>query len=670
MMTRLPQWKKGLCLVYGRCSKDTQEGSLDDQYREIEAVGREAGLRSLRDPFEDDGERGHNEDRPGLQAIMEYVRTHPNPARYNDDFIPILVYNVSRFGRFDDEKKIFFYLVSIERYGYEFYSVQDGIRSRGNIADFIQLIIRSQQAYQYTLDLSAYGIRTGCSLADKGWWPGGTAPYAFDRMTHGPDGKPRYRYVTRADKSVEKHTPDGTFLDRLAPIQDHGRVRSPYSDKMPSEKVRLVPDPELAKIARMIFEWFVMEGLGLKKIAAKLNQMGVPAPRGRRWLKSTIRGILMNPAYKGALVYGRRCDGRHHDVRFERGPQGFVARMTRRDVAQRDFVHRPIDQCVLVENCHEAIIPAELWEGAQNKLALRKKGQLGTRGKGARGSSYLLTGDGLMKCVHCGYHYHGSTDRTSKIRYYQDGGYHMGGKEVCKLTLVRADDLEGIVLDAIRQTALGEANPLGGTEADLAAEIERELEASTVPLEPRDSERDALEEKLVALRQKRAEAERFEKEFGAAAADLVKRIREEEQGLIGQLAAKRSGGRARLSQQERRELALAAARYRFNLQAVLEHGSPEERKRFVRDFVAAIEVDGQKRKIRIGLYGGGNSSLRVVPPRGHGPKGNPRCPWRARRVGGAVRAARRGCRLLRSRRSRHALRASCRPRRSLLRSRG
>jgi len=617
-MNGVPKWRQGRCLVYGRCSKSTQDASLGDQYEGIDAFRREASLAPLREPFEDDGERGHDEDRPGLRAVLDYVKAHPNRVKYNEDFIPILVYDVSRFGRFDDPKKFMWYATEVERCGYEFYSVNDRIRSRGNIADFIQLIVRGEQAYAFTLNLSNYGIRTGCSLAAKGFWPGGNPPYAMDRITFGPDGQPRYRYVTRADKAVEKRTLDGKLVDTFAPINDRGTLRSAYSDKLKSEKVKLAPNEELRKIVAMIFQWFVAEGWGIKRIAAKLNQMQVAPPRERRWLKGSVRGILKNPAYKGALVYGRRSDGKHHDFTIEKGPQGFVPNITPRDVAQREFVHRKIEDCVVVESCHEAIVSAETWDAAQKKFALRKKGDLGVRGKGARGSAYLLTGDGLMKCVRCGYHFHGSTDRTSKIRYYQDGGYHMGGREVCDMTLVRADELERMVLEAVRNAALGEAGgKLFDSEFDLVRAIEEELASQGAALERPDPERDALLEKLTTLRQKREDAERFEKEFGAAASDLVRKIRGEEEAVQRELAARPASGPVALSREERRRLAIEIARERLDLKAALENGSTEERKRFVRNYVASVEVDGRARKIRIAVYGGGgNSSLRVVPPTG------------------------------------------------------
>ena len=624
MKSNQPSWTKGSCLVYGRCSTEGQDASLADQYQTIERFVGEAGLKPIVPPFEDDGRRGSDEERPGLRSVLDYVRTHPNQVRANADYIPIIVYNVARFGRFDDPKKLFHHFHEIERHGYEFYSVMEGLRSRGNIADFIQLIIRGEQAYSFTMDLSEYGIRTGCSLAEKGFWPGGIAPFGYDRMTFGADGQARYRYVTHADKTVQKYAPDGTLLDTFAPVHDKGKFRSAYSDKLRSEKVKLVPNPTQAGYVSQIFEWFVREGWGLKKIARALNRKGVPAPRGRNWFQGSVRGILRNPAYKGALVYGRRSDGKHHDVRFEKAGTGFVPKMTPRDVARREFVHRPLSECVMVEGCHEPVVTREVWDLSQKKFELRRHGDLGSRGKGARGSGYLLSGDGLMKCVNCGYHFHGSTDRKSKIRYYLDGGYHTGGKEICDMTIVAASEVEQYVLNLIETLAFGGRKPLFADEEDLARELERELENQSTGLERPDPEREALEEKLLQVRRKREEAEKFEREFGQVASGLVSRLREDETELERQIAEKESLSATPMTPGERRSLAKEIARYKIDLKVLIDEGSPEEKKHFIRNFIASIEVDGKNRKIKVGYYDPGEDvALRVMPPTGLEPVSRP-----------------------------------------------
>ena len=452
MLENSRKWKGNGCLVYTRCSKETQDLSLAEQDAGIGAVRQAAGLSDVLAKCEDDARRGHDESRPGLRAVLSYVKAHPNPVRNNSDFIPILVYDLARFGRFDDPKKIFAYFVEVERYGYEFYSVTENIRSRGNIADFVQAIVKSEQAYDYSVTLSRYGLRTGCSLAEKGWWPGGAAPYGFDRMTYGPDGKPKYRYATLPDKTVEKRTPDGTLVESIPPIKDRGRVRSAYSDKIKTDKVKLVRGrEELVKVVVLIFEKFVKERWGLRQIAAYLNAQGIRPPRGRYWLHSTVRSLIKNPAYKGALVYGRRSDGKHHWLTIQKQGDNYVPLIERKDVPGRTFVHRTEDECIVDKENHEALVEKAVWEMAQEIMRSQKTGR--RSGQGMK-SAYLLSGDGLIKCALCGYRMQGDLDRRNKIRRYVDGGYHMGGTTVCRCYMVPAQPLEDWIVGQIQDRIL------------------------------------------------------------------------------------------------------------------------------------------------------------------------------------------------------------------------
>lgn len=70
---------------------------------------------------------------------------------------------------------------------------------------------------------------------------------------------------------------------------------------------------------------FVEENASPYEIASRLNAMGIPSPRGKRWSKQTVKRILANSAYAGNL-YIRRCDAR--DVKFNkyRPPEERVSR--------------------------------------------------------------------------------------------------------------------------------------------------------------------------------------------------------------------------------------------------------------------------------------------------------------------------------------------------------
>ncbi len=603
MLENSRKWKGSGCLVYTRCSKETQDLSLAEQEVGIGGIRQPLGLPDVLAKFEDDAKRGHDESRPGLRAILGYVKSHPNPVRNNSDFIPILVYDLARFGRFDDPKKIFAYFVEVERYGYEFYSVSEKIRSRGSIADFVQAIVKSEQAYDYSVTLSKYGLRTGCSLAEKGWWPGGSAPYAFDRMSYGPDGKPKYRYATLPDKTVEKRTPDGTLVESIPPIKDRGRVRSAYSDKIKTDKVKLVPgDPKRGAVVRLIFEKFVKDGWGLKRIAAWLNAQGFRPPRGRHWLHTTVRSILLNPAYMGALVYGRRSDGKHHWLTIQKQGDGYVPVIERKDVPGRSSVHRGIDECIVDEDNHEALVERALWDKAQELLLSHKHGE--RPGLGVK-SIYLLSGDGLMKCAHCGYRFQGDTDRRNKIRRYIDGGYHMGGKDVCIFTMVPAEALETWVVDQIQARILDGRAALFASREDLEGAIEQALLAGRDASPPKDDEINELERKLTERKDKVSMVfSNVSPENLPLLNEHLGRLRQEIEALEGELRALRVATRAEdIVTRDLKALAREAAGYLVNLREVMEDGSPDEKKRFIRAFVGEILVDAKKREVRVGFFG-------------------------------------------------------------------
>jgi site-specific DNA recombinase len=59
-----------------------------------------------------------------------------------------------------------------------------------------------------------------------------------------------------------------------------------------------------AAIVRQMFAWYLQRGATLGSIARRLIESGVPTPTGKSdWSRSTIRGILKNPAYIGE-AYG------------------------------------------------------------------------------------------------------------------------------------------------------------------------------------------------------------------------------------------------------------------------------------------------------------------------------------------------------------------------------
>lgn len=69
----------------------------------------------------------------------------------------------------------------------------------------------------------------------------------------------------------------------------------------------LIPNPDEAPIVKNIFEWFTNENLSARKIAERLDAMGIPTYTGSpEWSGATIKTILTNPTYIGKVKWNDR----------------------------------------------------------------------------------------------------------------------------------------------------------------------------------------------------------------------------------------------------------------------------------------------------------------------------------------------------------------------------
>jgi site-specific DNA recombinase len=146
--------------------------------------------------------------------------------------------------------------------------------------------------------------------------------------------------------------------------------------------------PEEAEIVREIFHFYVEEVVSCQEIAARLTERQVPTRSGcQQWSPSTIRGMLRNETYAGIW----------HDNKRKRGKG-----------------RNPQESWVPV--AVPPIIPRELWEAAQERIATNRE-RLRRRPK----YSYLLSG--ILSCGSCGRAFIGMTsvpghDRRPKAYHY------------------------------------------------------------------------------------------------------------------------------------------------------------------------------------------------------------------------------------------------------------
>jgi DNA invertase Pin-like site-specific DNA recombinase len=143
-------------------------------------------------------------------------------------------------------------------------------------------------------------------------------------------------------------------------------------------------DEDEAEIVRRIFREYAA-GASPVTIARRLNEDGVPGPRGHDWRATTIRpdhkrgnGMLVNRLYVGELVHNRTSkvvEPRSRTVRIRPNPPA---------------------EWVIETVSHLRIIPQDLWEKVQAILEQHRV----VRPETARRPKHLLSGLGV--CGSCG----------------------------------------------------------------------------------------------------------------------------------------------------------------------------------------------------------------------------------------------------------------------------
>lgn len=236
-------------------------------------------------------------------------------------------------------------------------------------------------------------------------------------------------------------------------------------DTSPADPAR----PDLgskAEILRSMFTWAV-DGVGLHAITRRLNDLGLPGPRGSVWHRNTVQKIMRNESYAGTLYLHKHDKRGVRHNRF-RPPEERVAAKI-----------RPKDEWIPISV--PPLVDHEIWLEAQQQLAQRRMHQ-----SGAATRDYLLSG--LVRCGLCGATVHGSTGVTNGKRYswYICTARSPGlvSKPKCMLPHLRAEPLEDAVWTKVLGWALSPETLTNDlqmqTETAASVTAEREMTASAL----------------------------------------------------------------------------------------------------------------------------------------------------------------------------------------------
>jgi DNA invertase Pin-like site-specific DNA recombinase len=257
-------------VAYVRMSTDHQKYSTENQLDVIRSYATARGLTILR-VFEDSGRSGLRLDgREALQALMAEVQS----GRAN--FKAILVYDVSRWGRFQDADEGAYHEHVCSRAGIRVHYCGEQFENDGSIGSNLLKTVKRVMAGEYSRELSVKVFAGQCRLVELGYRQGGAAGYGLRRVLIDEDGNPKGELSRGEQKSIQ------------------------------TDRVILVPGPaDEQRVVQRMYTMFVDEGRLEREIAETLNAEGCRTDLGRPWTRATVHQVLTNEKYIGNNVFNK-----------------------------------------------------------------------------------------------------------------------------------------------------------------------------------------------------------------------------------------------------------------------------------------------------------------------------------------------------------------------------
>lgn len=255
---------------YVRMSTEHQKYSTDNQSSAIRKYAEQRGYDIVR-TYADEGKSGLNiGGRPGLQKLLEDVEAGVA------DFEALLVYDVSRWGRFQDPDEAASYELRCRRAGVHVHYCAEQFENDGSIGSSIIKTVKRAMAGEYSRELSVKVFAGQANLIRLGYRQGGPAGFGLRRMLVDQEGR-------------EKG------------LLGHGEHKSITTDR-----VILVPGPEEeVEIVRDVYRQFVEAGRSEQEIADRLNESGILTDLGRPWSRGSVHQLLINEKYIGNNVWAK-----------------------------------------------------------------------------------------------------------------------------------------------------------------------------------------------------------------------------------------------------------------------------------------------------------------------------------------------------------------------------
>jgi DNA invertase Pin-like site-specific DNA recombinase len=300
---------------YVRMSKDFQQYSIENQTASISEYAVRNGFDVVK-TYTDAGRSGVVlKSRAGLTSLLADV------VKGGVEFKTVLVYDVSRWGRFQDTDEAAHYEFLCKQAGVPIRYCAEPFANDGTMSSTILKALKRTMAAEFSRELGEKVYIGQKRLAQLGFRMGGYAGFGLRRALISKDGKRRQTLKKGEHKSLT------------------------------TDRIILVPGPRKeVECVRAMYRLKLTEHLSDAGIARRLNEMGFTFLRGKPWTHNRIRPVLTALKYCGTNLYNRTSRRLH-----------------------APSILRPREEWTIEPRAFQAIIAPEAFEATQKVMQDRKE---------------------------------------------------------------------------------------------------------------------------------------------------------------------------------------------------------------------------------------------------------------------------------------------------------
>ena len=255
---------------YLRMSTEHQQYSLENQSIAVRRYSEAQGFEIVQ-TYSDAAKSGLVlAKRPGLRQLLQDVVSSTCTYR------AILVYDVSRWGRFQDSDEAAHYEFLCKSAGVPVHYCAETFANDGTLPSLIMKALKRTMAAEFSRELGVKVLAGQERLARLGFKQGGIPGYGLRRMLVSANGVPEQELASGERKSIA------------------------------TDRVILVPGPaHEVQCVRNIYKMLVFDKLTVHAITRELIDNHVEYMGDSKWTPHIVDSILTQPKYAGHHVFGR-----------------------------------------------------------------------------------------------------------------------------------------------------------------------------------------------------------------------------------------------------------------------------------------------------------------------------------------------------------------------------